>query len=41
MGEFRPDSGDVHIDTLLTNMSVGYLNAEYIADRLFPIVMVG
>lgn len=40
MGAMRPDTGDVHVDALLTNLSIGYINSAYIADRLFPIVFV-
>ena len=35
-----PGTDDVHRDVLLTNMSVGYRNAFYIARRLFPEVLV-
>jgi len=31
---------DVHVDQLLTNVSIGYANAGYIADQVFPIVPV-
>lgn len=31
---------DVHVDRLLTNISVGYSNLRYIADRIFPILTV-
>ena len=37
---FQPDVGDVHVDALLTNLSIGYKNQKYIADQVFPIVMV-
>ncbi len=40
MGANRPDSGDVHVNGLLTNISVAYRNDEYFADRIFPIVSV-
>ena len=33
-------SKDVHVDQLLTNVSIGYSNAGYIADQIFPIVPV-
>lgn len=36
----RPTAKQVHVDTLLTNISIGYRNASYIADRLFPVVPV-
>lgn len=32
----QPDVGDVHVNALLTNMSIGYKNEEYVADRVFP-----
>jgi hypothetical protein len=35
-----PGSGDVHVNMLMTNMSVGYINTLYIAGALFPTVMV-
>lgn len=35
-----PGSGDVHVDALLTNVSVGYVNKVYIAGTLFPTVLV-
>lgn len=35
-----PGSGDVHVDALLTNVSVGYINKVYIASRIFPTVLV-
>ena len=31
---------DLHVDRLLTNLSVGYRNDTYIADKIFPIVPV-
>ena len=31
---------DLHVDALLTNLSVAYTNADYIADQIFPIVPV-
>lgn len=31
---------DVHVDSLLTNILVGYKNDSYIADQIFPIVPV-
>ena len=36
----RPDTGDVHVNALLTNLSIAYINDSYIADKVFPIVMV-
>jgi hypothetical protein len=36
----QPGTGDVHVDKLLTNLSVAYTNDDYIADRIFPQVMV-
>ena len=35
-----PTSRQVHIDTAMTNISIGYSNAAYIADQVFPIVPV-
>jgi len=35
-----PTQGALHVDSLLTNMSVGYKNLNYIADEVFPIVPV-
>lgn len=35
-----PGAGEVHVDALLTNMSIGYKNALYIAPSLFPVVLV-
>lgn len=35
-----PVASDLHVDTLLTNISIGYSNPDYIADRIFPIVNV-
>ena len=37
----KPDVGDVHVDALLTNLSIGYVNDEYVADSIFPIIGVG
>ena len=36
----EPTGSDLHIDTLLSNLSVGYLNqpSDYIADIVFPVV---
>jgi hypothetical protein len=36
----QPGTGDVHVDKLLTNLSVAYTNEDYIADKIFPTVMV-
>ena len=36
----RPDTGDVHVNALMTNVSIGYINDNYIADKVFPIVPV-
>jgi len=38
MAGFQPDTGDVHVDALLTNLSQGYMNKRYIASEVFPIV---
>lgn len=35
-----PSARDLHVDQLLTNLSLAYRNASYIADQLFPIVPV-
>lgn len=35
-----PTDSDLHVNKMLTNISVGYSNLEYIADQIFPIVMV-
>lgn len=35
-----PLASDLHIDQLLTNLSIGYTNPAYIADQIFPIVNV-
>lgn len=35
-----PDIGDVHVNTLLTNVSIGYKPSGFFADRMFPIVPV-
>lgn len=36
----QPDVGDVHVNALLTNMSIAHMNKEehYVADRMFPLV---
>lgn len=36
----QPTSSDLHIDTLLTNISIRYMNTRYIGDQLFPMVPV-
>lgn len=36
----QPTSSQVYVDQLLTNVSVAYSNAEFIADRLFPTLPV-
>ena len=41
MPGYQPDVGDVHVDALLTNISIGYRNKRYIAQNIFPIVPVG
>src|ERR1051325_9986911 len=33
-------NGDLHVDQMLTNISIGYKNPDYIADNIFPIVPV-
>lgn len=35
-----PTPRDLHIDTLLTNVSIGYKNPLYIADQIFPTLVV-
>ncbi|MDD5034122.1 MAG: hypothetical protein PHE55_05135 [Methylococcaceae bacterium] len=35
-----PTASDVHVDGLLTNISIGYVNKSYIADQVFGIVPV-
>ena len=37
----QPDVGDIHVNALLTQMSIGYSSEEYVADRVFPPVRVG
>lgn len=37
---YQPGTTDVHVNKLLTELSIGYMNADYIAARLFPIVYV-
>ena len=36
----QPTPSDVHVNQLLTNVSIGYVNTSYIADMLFPMVPV-
>ena len=36
----QPTSSQVWVDQLLTNVSAGYTNAEFIADSLFPMLPV-
>lgn len=36
----QPGEGDVHVNSLLTNMSIAYVNEMYIAERIFPSVLV-
>src|SRR5690242_11661865 len=36
----NPTSNKVHVDRLLTNLSIGYKNSDYIADNIFPVVPV-
>jgi len=36
----QPGARDVHIDKLLTTISIAYSNEDYIADKIFPTVMV-
>ncbi len=36
----QPDLKDIHVDALLTMLSVGYRNPELIATQIFPIVVV-
>lgn len=40
MAASYPDVGDVHVNAVLTNISIGFGNKNYIADTLFPIVYV-
>ena len=35
-----PTSRDLHVDGLLTNVSIAYKNDTYIADQIFPVVPV-
>ncbi len=36
----NPDVADLHVNAMLTNISIGYTNPEYVADRVFPLVGV-
>lgn len=36
----QPTASDLHVDQLLTNISLAYKNEAYIADQIFPIVPV-
>lgn len=36
----NPVGRDLHVDTLLTQLSIAYSNLQYIADDLFPVVQV-
>jgi hypothetical protein len=36
----QPGQNDVHVDALLTNMSIAYKNEFYIAEEIFPVVQV-
>src|SRR3990167_8736128 len=36
----QPTPQDLHVNALLTSLSIGYRNAAYIADQIFPIVRV-
>jgi hypothetical protein len=41
MGVYDPrGGGNVHIDKVLTNISLGYPNAGFVGDNLFPVVKV-
>lgn len=40
MPQGQPGAQDVHVDTLMSQISVGYRNEEYIAQGIFPVVMV-
>ena len=40
MAGLQPDVGDVHVNGLLTQLSIAYRNLNYIADQVFPPVMV-
>jgi len=36
----QPTSQDLHVNALLTNISIAYINKTYVADQVFPIVPV-
>lgn len=36
----QPTPQELHVNTLLTGVSIGYLNKFYVADQIFPIVRV-
>lgn len=36
----QPTPQDLHVNALLTNLSIGYTNPAYVADRVFPVVGV-
>lgn len=36
----NPDTGDVHLNALLTDISIGYKPAGFFADRVFPVANV-
>lgn len=36
----NPTTGDIHVDTALSEIAIGYKNKEFIADRVFPLVPV-
>jgi len=36
----QPGEGDVHVNALLTQLSIAYMNEMYIAERIFPAVLV-
>ncbi len=40
MAGLQPDVGDVHVNALLTNMSIAYRNGQYVWDKIFPPVPV-
>lgn len=40
MPGYQPDLNDVHVDKLLTNVSVGYLNERYAYNQVAPTVLV-
>jgi hypothetical protein len=41
MPNLMPLAKDVHVNKMLTDILVGYHNSDYIADQIFPPVMVG